>query len=228
MESDDLHLGVAQLAGLFGDPTRAKMLTALMAGKALTATELAALADVTPPTASSHLTKLEQGQLIRVRKQGRHKYFQLRGQEVAQLMERMMHLSAGRSLPVNTGPTNPDLCRARVCYDHLAGELGVAFYDALVNKGYIEDRGEETVLTASGAEFFDGLGVSLEPGPSRRPLCRSCLDWSERRNHLAGRLGQWVLDDLLERGWASRDLDSRILRFSDRGLAKFRHRYGLK
>ncbi|WP_417348981.1 hypothetical protein [Ferrimonas sp.] len=143
-------------------------------------------------------------------------------------MEQMFNLTARQRVAVNTGPANSDLCRSRICYDHLAGELGVALYDALVDRGHIEDRGEETVLTTSGAEFFEGLGANLGQGRSRRPLCRSCLDWSERRNHLAGRLGQWVLEDLLERGWASRDLDSRILRFSDPGLVRFRRRYGLK
>lgn len=220
---------IANVAGLIGDAARSRMLTALMGGKALTATELALEADITPQTASSHLGKLVEGGLIIVRKQGRHRYFQLRGAEVAELLEMMLNVTSQVSPhKVKTGPGDPCLRRARVCYDHLAGELGVALYDALVEKNYIVDAGGETLLTATGRDFFGELGVGLDGIGTRRPLCRSCLDWSERRNHLAGILGQWVLADLFERGWASREADSRALRFTPEGLRLFGRRYGVQ
>lgn len=217
---------IATIASLIGDTARARMLTALMGGKALTATELALEADITPQTASSHLSKLLEGELLKVRKQGRHRYFQLHSAEVAHLLESLLNLSASRnSHTLVTGPSDARLRQARVCYDHLAGELAVTLYDQLLASGHICENGENAELTEVGRAFFASRGFS--PDKSRRPECRSCLDWSERRSHMAGKLGQWILDNLIEEGWAEQQLDSRIIRFSDTGLKRFRQRYTL-
>jgi len=216
---------IAKVAGLIGDATRAQMLTALMGGKALTATELAAEADVTASTASSHLTKLVNGNLLVVRKQGRHKYFQLNGFEVAELLERLLTISGNKKIPT-TGPSDPALRKSRICYDHLAGEFGVALYDALVDKKFFLDNGSETTLTENGIVFFQSLGINFDKLPkTKRPLCKACLDWSERRNHLAGILGQWILNNIMAKGWATKNLDSRIIQFTEQGLKRFNKQY---
>lgn len=221
---------ISLIAGLMGDATRARMLTALMGGKALTATELALEADITPQTASSHLSQLVEGQLLVVRKQGRHKYFQLQGTDVAELLENLLTLTASRdNNTVKTGPDDVRLRQARVCYDHMAGEMGVRLYDALVVKQAILDQGSETILTEQGKVFFQKIGFDFSNQKrSKRPICKSCLDWSERRNHLAGILGQWILEDTFAKGWATKDLDARSIRFSSKGLKLFTAQYGLQ
>ncbi|MCF2856967.1 winged helix-turn-helix domain-containing protein [Pseudoalteromonas sp. SMS1] len=217
---------ISIVAGLIADPTRAKILTALMGGKALTATELAIEADVTPQTASSHLSKLVAGALLQVRKQGRHKYFQLKGLAIAELLEQLLVITTTAQTTVKTGPNDTRLQYARVCYDHLAGALGVKLYDALVARGILIDAGEQTQLTEKGRIYFIELGVDIEHlQTKRRPVCKSCLDWSERRNHLAGSLGQWVLEYIFDKGWAERDLDARSVRFSESGLKAFKRMF---
>lgn len=220
---------ISIIARLIGEPTRARILTALMGGKALTATELAIEAEITPQTASSHLNKLVAGQLLVVRKQGRHKYFQLEGPDVAELLEKLLNITSKVTLPnIATGPSDLKLRRARVCYDHLAGELSVALYDSLVSNNYIMGKNSETFITEAGRDFFKGIGIDFNHlTKSKRPFCKSCLDWSERRNHLAGSLGQWILNDIIKKGWASKDLDSRVIQFNKKGLELFHNRYGI-
>jgi len=220
---------IAVVANLIGDNARAKMLTALLGGKALTATELALEADITSQTASTHLAKLVDGQLLHVRKQGRHKYFQLMNASIAQLLESLLNISANLAPEqVSTGPSDIRLKQARICYDHLAGELGVEIYDALKQHAFIIDNGCETLLTDLGKKFFSSIGFDFsQVKKSKRPICKSCLDWSERRNHLAGILGQWMLDDMFKKGWAERALDSRIINISKTSLVKIKSRYQL-
>src|ERR1700722_13141440 len=182
---------IARIGALLGDPARTHMLSALMSGQALTAGELAREAGVTAPTASSHLARLADGGLITPRKQGRCIYFALASGEVAELMEQLAGLAASaghrRTRP---GPRDPAIRRARVCYDHLAGELGVAMLDGLVGGGVIEDRGGALNLSEGGPDFVRAFGVSGDAmRTGRRPVCKACLDWSERRSHLAGALG---------------------------------------
>lgn len=217
------------VAALMADQTRSRMLLALMSGKALTATELALEADITAQTASSHLSKLVEGQLLIVRKQGRHKYFQLQSPDVAQLLESLLNISAALTHPkARTGPADPWLRKSRVCYDHLAGELGVGLYHRLLERQLLAVHSDQLMLTKLGAEFFTAAGANLtQLEKQKRPLCKSCLDWSERRNHLAGALGQWVLQDILTQGWAVRDSDSRALHFHPKGIARFNTRYGI-
>ncbi|WP_199609686.1 ArsR/SmtB family transcription factor [Flocculibacter collagenilyticus] len=218
---------IAYIGSLIGDAARSKMLIALMSGKALTATELSVVADITPQTASSHLTKLLEGELLQVRKQGRHKYFQLKSKQVAELIEQLLNLSVPVSDgSVFTGPPNDRLRKSRICYDHLAGELGVELFDALINNGWMIEINEYVKLTEKGQVKFNNLGVDISIfGKGKRPLCKSCLDWSERRSHLAGHLGQWVLNNAIKREWAKQDLDSRAIHFTPQGLKKFRKQY---
>ncbi|PMN68517.1 ArsR/SmtB family transcription factor [Enterovibrio norvegicus] len=220
---------IATIAGLIGEETRAAMLMALMSGKALTATELAIEADITAQTASSHLNKLVDGELLIVRKQGRHKYFQLANRHVADLLEQILTLSASHASTTQTGPSDPHLKYARICYDHLAGEIGVSLYRILAEQEVIMDQASHTALTPKGERFFSDLGIDIEGmKKQRRPVCKSCLDWSERQNHLAGSLGQYILSHALQKQWAYQSPGTRIIQFSDTGLAAFLSRYTLK
>jgi len=212
---------IARVAALIGDPARANMLTALLSGKALTAGELAAEAGITPATASSHLKRLEQGGLIALRKQGRHRYFRLAGDEVGHAIEALLGLAASRGhLRTRTGPRDPALRRARVCYDHLAGELAVALFDSMAGRGFLALEACGVRLTGTGEGFVSGLGIALDgAAETGRPFCRACLDWSERRDHLAGPLGARLLQLSYASGWARRAADSRAVTITPKGQA---------
>lgn len=218
---------IASVAALLGDPARANMLTALMDGRALTVSELATAAGITLPTASGHLSKLEAASLLTAEKQGRHRYYRLSGGDVAQVLEGLMGLAQRTgAVRIRTGPNDPALRQARVCYDHLAGERGVQLLGALADQHIVADR-DNPLLTDKGRTFFADFGIdtaSLSSG--RRPLCRACLDWSERRSHLGGALGAAILDTMLERGWVKRD-EGRALAFSRDGLEQFRTAFGI-
>ena len=214
---------IAHVAALIGDPARANMLTALMSGKALTVSELAEEAGVTIQTASSHLSKLDDGGLLRPRKQGRHKYFALASEEVAHVLEGLMGLAAGTGhLRKRTGPRDAALRQARVCYNHLAGDMGTHMFDSLMAQGHLRLNGEDLELTETGATFAKDLGVDVEGlCKARAPVCLECLDWSERRSHLAGSLGRAFLSRFEELCWAKRDRKTRVVTFSMTGLAAF-------
>ncbi|NVJ97237.1 MAG: winged helix-turn-helix transcriptional regulator [Alphaproteobacteria bacterium] len=219
---------IAHIAALIGDPARANMLTALMGGMALTATELAAEAGVTKQTASSHLSKLEAGGLLAIRKQGRHRYYQLADTDVAHLLESLMGVAvrAGH-MRHRPGPKDPALRHARVCYDHLAGDMGIRLYESLLAKGHIAEQAGEPRLTDGGKTFISGLGLPLETlAAHRRPLCKACLDWSERRTHLAGSLGAALLDHIYANGWAKRRDSSREVIFTASGKQAFEACFG--
>ena len=220
---------IARIAALIGDPARANMLTALMSGKALTASELSAEAGVTLQTASSHLSKLSEGGLVRMRKQGRHKYFTLTDPDVARVLEGLMGLAAGAGhLRNRTGPRDAELRRARVCYNHLAGDLGTQMFDRMVELGYLAPAEDALDLTPAGRDFSAAFLSEIETlEQARAPLCRECLDWSERRSHLAGSLGRAFLGRFEALGWAHRVEGTRIVRFSPRGLSEFHVLFGL-
>ncbi len=220
---------IALLGSLIGDPARANMLTALMSGKALTARELSVEAGVTAQTASTHLAKLESAGLLKRRKQGRHHYFSLADDDVGSVLEAMMGLAAKNGhMRARTGPRDPALRKARVCYNHLAGELGVHLFDSLIAQGVVAEEGEEVFLTEGGQARMKDFGIDLAAlGGSRRPLCRSCLDWSNRRTHLAGALGTVLLDRFYRLGWARRVTDSRIVAFSKTGERRFKEAFPL-
>jgi DNA-binding transcriptional ArsR family regulator len=222
---------IAMVAALVGDPARANILTALMTGRALTASELAHQAGVTPQTASSHLAKLEAGGLIEPEKQGRHRYYRLTGSDVAGVLEGLAGLAARAGhMRVRTGPKDPALRRARICYDHLAGDLGVQMLDSMKKQGLIRQSKQAIALTAEGKRFMaQALQISLETlAHPRRPLCKACLDWSERRHHLAGMLGAAVMTRFTELKWAARDdaPGSRVVNFSRTGEKHFAALFG--
>jgi DNA-binding transcriptional ArsR family regulator len=221
---------IARIAALVGDPARANMLTALMTSQALTASELAQEAGVTLPTASSHLAKLEAGGLVTPQKQGRHRYFRLSGADVASALEALMGLAARAGhIRVRPGPKEPALRRARICYDHLAGDLGVQLLDSLTSRGLIVDEGQSLRLTSEGERFVTGFGVDLAAvRKARRPTCKACLDWSARRNHLAGALGAALLDRIYALRWARREAGSRVVHLSRRGEAEFGAWFGAR
>jgi DNA-binding transcriptional ArsR family regulator len=214
---------IAHIAALIGDPARANMLTALMSGKALTASELAGEAGVTLQTASSHLSKLDQGGLVRPRRQGRHKYFSLASDEVARVLEGLMGLAAGAGqLRSRSGPKEPALRKARICYNHLAGDMGVQLFDSLVRRGFLRTQREALDLSRDGRAFVTDFGIDVERLESgRMPVCRECLDWSERRSHLAGSLGRAFLGLFEEMGWVTLEKAARIVRFSPAGETAF-------
>jgi DNA-binding transcriptional ArsR family regulator len=219
---------IAFVAALLGDPARANMLTALLAGAALTAGELAREAGVTAQTASSHLARLANGGLVTVRRQGRHSYFALADADVAGVLEGLMGLAARAGhLRARPGPKGPALRLARVCYDHLAGDLGVALLGSLVARNLVVYDGDALALTAAGAAFAENFGISLPAlRASRRPLCTMCLDWSVRRDHLAGALGAALLTRFYAAGWAARVAGTRVVAFTPSGLAAFGEAFG--
>ncbi|MFA6155737.1 ArsR/SmtB family transcription factor [Mesorhizobium sp.] len=212
---------IARIASLVGDPARANMLNALMGGTALTASELALEAGVSLPTASSHLSKLMEGGLLTLASQGRHRYYGLAGPQVAGMIEAISGVAeAVGPKRVRPGPRDGAMRVARVCYDHLAGEQAVAMLDRLVDKNVLVRDDKEIRLGPSAAAHFAAIGIDVYTKP-RRPVCRACLDWSERRSHLAGTLGAAILDKILMEKWARREKDSRAVVFSPPGKQAF-------
>jgi DNA-binding transcriptional ArsR family regulator len=213
---------LAAVAALIGDPARARMLTALMSGRALTATELALEAGVTASTASAHLAKLTSAQVLAIEKQGRHRYFRFFDPTVAEMLEDLTSIAAGRNSTARVGPADPALRRARICYDHLAGEQGVWLLDALRQRNALDGR-DGISITPVGEALLARIGVDVEAlAQARRPLCRLCLDWSERHNHLGGALGAAILGRILSLRWAHRETDSRAITFSPSGERSLR------
>lgn len=219
---------ITTIAALVGDQARAQVLTVLMGGLALSATELADAAGVTRQTISAHLAKLRDAGLLRVEAQGRHRYFRIADDDVAGMLESLMSVAFGTAASnapsrLRVGPREPALRKARVCYDHLAGELGMLVHDRLAAHGALALDAGGIALTPGGIALVQRLGIepSALPG-SRRPFCRACLDWSERRHHLAGTLGSVLLARFQQLGWAGRVPDSRVLAFAPAGEAALR------
>lgn len=212
---------IASVASLLGDPARANMLCALMDGRALTATELALEGGVSKQTASGHLQRMTDAGLLAREVQGRHRYFRLADADVAQAIEVLMGVAQRSSGErVRPGPRDAAMRRARVCYDHLAGDVAVAFYDRLRDGGLIHTSTENIELTVAGGAAFEKRGFDVARlAAGRRPVCRSCLDWSERRHHLAGSLGAAVLAFAFEKRWARRHESSRLVTIEPRGEA---------
>jgi DNA-binding transcriptional ArsR family regulator len=215
---------ISRIGALVGDPARANMLTALIDGGALTATELAMEAGVTKQTASAHLAQLAHAELITRTVQGRHHYFRLAGPEVAALIEALMGVAELRGgKRTRTGPRDTEMRRARICYDHLAGELGVHMHDRMINLGWIAAAESDSIaLTDTGRNALTDFGINMESlDKKRRLLCRPCLDWSMRRHHLAGSVSAALLDHFLTLGWMNRDPNSRVIHLSQYGENAF-------
>lgn len=224
---------IAEVAAAVGEPARAAMLAALMDGRALTATELAGVAAITPQTASGHLAKLASVGLIAAEKQGRHRYHRLASPEVARMIESVMQIAGGVTLarpPRRVGPKDVALRQARTCYDHLAGTLGVSIADALQSSGVVEIAGDAAALTETGRAQMEALGILSPDGNSRstRLACRPCLDWSERRPHLAGVLGAAICTHALNQGWVRRRPGTRALEITPAGRIGFRQAFGVE
>ena len=222
---------IAEIAALVGDPARANILVALMDGRALTAGELAYAASIAASTASGHLTKLLEANLVAVVQQGRHRYYRLASPLVGSMLESLMAVAAIE------GPRRhrPSSCRdealrqARTCYNHLAGRLGVAIADAMLAHGQLEMSGEAGVLTMPGQGMLQQLGVILPADhQAHRVFCKPCLDWSERRSHIGGTLGVAIADRCFELGWIERQRDSRALRITPKGREGFHQHFAVE
>jgi len=227
----------AEVAALSGDPGRANMLHALMDGRALTATELARVAAITPQTASGHLNRMTAAGLLVVRKQGRHRYFQLATASVARMLESIMQVAAELApnrRHLSVGPKDLALRKARTCYDHFAGQLGVALADALIAHGRLELAEDAGIITETGLAFLAEIGIDpdrVELRRSRRSgrvFCRPCLDWSERRPHLGGAIGAAICAHSMQHGWTRRIEGTRAVLVTTKGRAVFAQKFGMR
>jgi DNA-binding transcriptional ArsR family regulator len=219
---------MVEVAALVGDTARATILAALMGGQALTASELAYLAGVSRPTASEHLVKLVAARLLSVTSQGRFRYYRIASPLVARMLESIIAVAAIEVPPRHQPRSMRDdaLRFARTCYDHIAGQLGVAIADALVAHGHVvlgEDGGE---VTDRGTRFLSDFGADLNLR-GKRIFCRPCLDWSERRSHIAGLVGAEILRRTLELGWLQRSRDTRAVRPTAAGRAGLLDTFGI-
>ena len=220
---------IAEIGMMVGDPARASILAALMDGRALTAGELATVAGVTAQTTSGHLSRLTQNGLLAVEKQGRHRYFRLAGPDIARMLEGIMQIASSeapaKTRKLSTGPRDASMRRARTCYDHFAGKLGVAIATSLVDLGYVEFEGESGIVTETGMQALTGMGISLAEQRKKkgaRPVCRPCLDWSERVPHVAGHLGAYF-----DQGYVRRLNNSRALEITPPGQQALRRMFNI-
>ncbi|MBV8790746.1 MAG: helix-turn-helix transcriptional regulator [Pseudolabrys sp.] len=222
---------MVEVAALVGDTARATMLAALMSGQALTGIELAGIARISRSTASEHLSKLVAARLLSVTRRRRNSYYRIASPLVARMLESIKAVAAIET-PARHQPRSAEddaLRFARTCYDHLAGRLGVAIADALVAKRYVALSEEGGVLTRAGTRFLTEFGLDLvQPKPSKRVFCRACLDWSERRYHIAGHVGAALCDRLIGLGWVKRDGRSRVIRVTPVGQRGLREALGVR
>jgi DNA-binding transcriptional ArsR family regulator len=225
---------VSRIAAAIGEPARARMLYCLMDGHARTSTELAVVAEVSPSTASVHLSRLKTERLVKVLVQGKHRFYSLEGPNVASALEGLSVLAGGpRERFVPSTPSR--LRAARTCYDHIAGTVGVALHDHFKAVGWLSadltgsgDANDVYGLTLVGAKAFEALGVDLKAARTlRRRFAYACLDWSERRPHIGGALGAALLKVALKRKWVTQDLDSRTLGVTSLGRREMLSRFGL-
>jgi DNA-binding transcriptional ArsR family regulator len=228
----DANLALSRIASAIGEPARARMLSSLLDGHARTSTELAVVAEVSPSTASVHLSRLKTENLIKVLVQGKHRYYSLQGAEVASALEALSVLAGNPR--ARFVPNTPNHLRAaRTCYDHIAGTLGVALHDRIKNLGWLSSRPSEADdaydLSEKGAKAFEALGIDVTGTRMlRRRFAFACLDWSERRSHLGGALGAALLNIALKRKWLMQHLDSRALQITNHGKRELQARLGLQ
>ncbi len=223
-------VSMAEIAALVGDPARANMLTALLGGQSLSASDLAWHAGVTPQTASGHLARMATARLIAATAMGRHRYYKLASPKVAQMLETIYQVAGDQPVPRRRLPSYVDTAmrEARTCYDHLAGELGVAVAQALVAERYLVLNEEAGVVTRRGRGFFGDFGIDLDSvGQQRRCFCRICIDLTERRPHVAGALGAAFCERCFALGWIARMKDSRAVAVTRKGAAGFAERLGI-
>jgi DNA-binding transcriptional ArsR family regulator len=225
---------LAETAALVGDPARASMLMTLMDGRALTASELARAAGVTPQTASGHLARLCTAGLLSIQRQGRHHYHRLASPAVAHMLETIMDVAQDNAAPprrpVVTGPRDRAMRAARTCYDHLAGQLGVGLADCLSERGHVELSPEGGAVTPAGLAFLREFGINLRTDgkPAARVFCRPCLDWSERRLHIGGTVGAALAARCFALHWLRRHDDSRAVALTPAGERGLRETFGIR
>jgi DNA-binding transcriptional ArsR family regulator len=220
---------IAEAAALIGEPARANMLAALVGGRAMTASELGLGAGVAASTASEHLAKLLDGRLVSVTSTGRHRYFRLASPAVARVLEELMALAMDGP-PRHRPKSRCDdaMARARTCYDHLAGKLGVALADSLAAREQVVLTDDGGLITDSGRAFLSSLGAELQRRNTRRALCRPCLDWSERRWHIGGEVGAAIAERCFALGWTERRSDSRAITVTATGERAFDELFGVR
>jgi DNA-binding transcriptional ArsR family regulator len=220
---------IAEVAALVGDPARANILCALLGGRALTATELAFAAGVSPQTTSGHLGKLSAAQLIVLMKQGRHRYYRLAGPHIGQMLESIMSVAlAGPPRFQPKSKADDQLRQARTCYDHIAGVLGVGLAERMIERGFVILGDEAGEVTETGWQFLSQLGVDLTSAHGqRRMFCRPCLDWTERRPHIGGAVGAALAHRCFELKWIERRRDSRALAITPAGRRGLLERFSL-
>ncbi len=211
-----------QIAGLIGDPTRATIMWTLLDGKAFTATELAITADTSPQNISMHLNKLVQAGLLGVESQGRHRYYKFSGKDIAYAIEAMANLIPHPTTGKNQDTENiSPIKHCRTCYDHLAGKVGVLITDSLLQQKIILDRNNSFELSIKGQKWFSGLDINIDKlKQQRRFFLRPCLDWSERRHHIAGSLAASLLDKMLSSDWLRKTKNSRAIIITGKGQKK--------
>jgi DNA-binding transcriptional ArsR family regulator len=207
------------IASLISDPSRAAILTALMDGRSHPAGDLAYAANIKPQTASFHLAKMLEANVVSLEKQGRHRYYRIENFEIAKALETLLALSPQPKVNSFKQVTeNESLRLARTCYDHLAGKLGVKLMDALVDKGYIIEKSNDILITKDGEIFFESFGIRLDfVRKKRRSFVHKCLDWSERRHHIAGALGHELIERFFELQWIERMEKTRAIRITSAG-----------
>jgi DNA-binding transcriptional ArsR family regulator len=220
---------IAEAAALIGEPARANMLAALVGGRAMTASELGLAAGVAASTASEHLAKLLDGRLVSVTSTGRHRYFRLASPAVARVLEELMALAMDGP-PRHRPKSRCDdaMARARTCYDHLAGKLGVALADSLAAREQVVLTDDGGLITDSGRAFLSSLGAELQRRNTRRALCRPCLDWSERRWHIGGEVGAAIAERCFALRWTERRSDSRAITVTATGERAFDELFGVR
>lgn len=219
---------IAQVAALVGDPARANILASLMDGRALTASELAYISGVAPQTASGHLAKLSDAQLLAVERQGRNRYFKLASSHVGRMLEGLMVVAQEGPVRRQHRWRGGDALRtARTCYDHMAGRIAVGIADSLITNAHVVLDDDGGKVTDAGRTFLEGVGIDLAATSKRKVFCRPCLDWSERRPHFAGVVGGALLGHALSRGWVERLKESRTLTVTAAGHQGFAETFGL-
>jgi DNA-binding transcriptional ArsR family regulator len=218
---------LAKIGAQVGEPARASMLLALGDGRALPAGELAASADVTPQTASGHLARMVAAGLVAVVQQGRHRYYRLASPEVAAMLESVMSVAAEAPRRSPEWALDPALRAGRTCYNHLAGRLGVALCEGMIRRRYVALEGELAAITPGGLTFLESFGIDVAR-MRRHPSTRACIDWSERRHHLAGAVGSAIHKRCLELKWIRHHLDSRAVRVTRAGEEGFQASFGVQ
>lgn len=216
MEFDQQFLAIASL---IGEPARATMLWTMLDGRAYTAGELALMANISPQSASNHLNKLLEADLLKMEKQGKHRYYRFAKTEVAAAMEAISQLIPGKwQIPAGKSFKNGDIQYARTCYDHLAGRVAVTLTQGLVQQKIIQLKDDEYNVTTKGKAWFENIGVDIEAvRQQKRFFARPCLDWTERKHHLAGGLGAALLDQMLALNWIRRKPNERTVVLTGKG-----------